>query len=227
MTISCYSWTKFRKLTNEPFTFSWWSWLGVTGIFLGLGVGVKLVGLFAMATIGFCTICDLWDITSVSKTPKLKTLMYHWVARIVCLIMIPVAVFILPYAIHFKVLYKSGTGDEFHTPQFQSTLQGNLITATTYPIYYGSVVTIKSKVENIFLHSHAHNYPLRHLDGKVSSQGQQVTGYAIDDHNNDWIIFPPLEDTEKLASISDGRIPIKNGDLFRLLHLHLRLLTRK
>ena len=105
------------------------------------------------------------------------------------------------------------------TPKFQSSLKGNQIISTAHPIYYGSVVTIRSKVENIYIHSHSFTYPLRHLDGKVSSQGQQITGYPTEDSNNNWIILPQLDDEKIMPHIEKGRIPVKNGDLVRVLHI--------
>jgi dolichyl-phosphate-mannose-protein mannosyltransferase len=70
-------------------------------------------------------------------------------------------------------------------------------------------------VEEVWLHSHDHRYPLHHDDGKVSSQGQQVTGFVDSDEemdpNNIWIFYPP-------ESEPDGRVALKNGDIVRLYH---------
>lgn len=74
---------------------------------------------------------------------------------------------------------------------------------------------IKSKVEEIYLHSHLHNYPLHHIDGKVSSQGQQVTGYPVDKDPNNWWIIRPANASNYLLS----KTGVKNGDLVILEHL--------
>ena len=219
ITCSCYCWIRFRKLTKSAFLPAWWMWLTLTGVSLGLAVGVKFVGLFVIFLIGSCTLYDLWDLCRPERTPNIRVWFYHWIARIICLIIVPLAVFLVPYYLHFAVLNKSGTGDEYMTPKFQSSLKGNQIVSTAHPIYYGSVVTIRSKVENIYLHSHSFTYPLRHLDGKVSSQGQQVTGYPTEDSNNDWMILPQLDDEKIMPHIEKGRIPVKNGDLVRVLHI--------
>lgn len=70
-------------------------------------------------------------------------------------------------------------------------------------------------MEDIWLHSHEHRYPLHHDDGKVSSQGQQVTGNGDSneelDPNNVWIFYPPNSEPK-------GRQPLKNGDTVRVFH---------
>lgn len=56
---------------------------------------------------------------------------------------------------------------------------------------YGDVVLMLHRDTASYLHSHIHRYPLNHEDGKVSSQGQQVTGYKHrNDVNNLWRILP-------------------------------------
>lgn len=83
-------------------------------------------------------------------------------------------------------------------------------------VYFGQQVKLKNKVEDIWLHSHNQNYPLHHDDGKVSSQGQQVTGNSDSgdeelDPNNVWIFYPQNGDPQ-------GRVPLKNGDIVRVFH---------
>ena len=82
-------------------------------------------------------------------------------------------------------------------------------------VYYGQQIKIKNKVEDIWLHTHEHKYPLQHDDGKISSQGQQVTGYGDSeeelDPNNVWIFYPAGEEPS-------GRVPLKNGDTVRVYH---------
>lgn len=49
----------------------------------------------------------------------------HFIARTVCLIIVPAIVYLSFFWIHFAVLTKSGTGDNFMSPAFQETLSGN------------------------------------------------------------------------------------------------------
>ena len=117
-----------------------------------------------------------------------------------------------------QIANRSGPGDDLMSNEFQSTLLGNKVTEKAAPIFYGSTIKIQNKEEKIFLHSHKHTYPLKHTDGKVSSQGQQVTGYGHADENNDWIILPEI--TDPPIDYENGpRIPVKNGDIIRLKHV--------
>lgn len=171
MVFTCFCWVRFRSYNSQPFSALWWQWLALTGFGIGLSIGVKFVGLFLMLAIGIFTVYDLWDVCSVKKTPSDFVVLKHWLARSFCLILIPVVCFIVPYWIHIRLLYKSGNGDGFMSLPFQTTLEGNKITNATFPVYYGSTIKIKSHVENVWLHSHVHTYPLVHGDNKVSSQG--------------------------------------------------------
>lgn len=218
MVLTCFCWVKFRLYHKEPFTSRWWLWLFSTGLGIGLSLGVKYVGLFIMLIIGVCTLLDLWDVCNVKKTRSNLVVLYHWLARAVCLIGVPLVIFVFSYWVHLQVAYKSGNGDDSMSAEFQSTLQGNKITNEILPVYYGSMVRFKSKVENIYLHSHIHKYP-QVFNNKVSSNGQQVTGYGHKDDNNLWQIIPAdLKFIENKGDYNEDRFLIRNGDLVRLMH---------
>ena len=214
ISVTCYCWVKFRQCTKNPFSGVWWTWLVGTGVGIGAAIGVKFVGLFVMAAIGIVTLLDLFDVSSIKRTSTDFRVFSHWICRFFCLLLVPIFVFIFLYWIHLTVLSKSGPGDHFMTPQFQSTLEGNKIIKSV-PVFYGSKVTLKSKVENIYLHSKNFNYPLMYTDGKVSSQGQQVTGFARKNKLNEWIIHA-VDDEE--MNLKKKRIEVRNGDLIRLEH---------
>jgi dolichyl-phosphate-mannose-protein mannosyltransferase len=98
------------------------------------------------------------------------------------------------------------------TPEFQETLSDNLMTSNSITIQYYDDIVMRHKETKTYLHSHPDKYPLRYDDGRVSSQGQQVTGYPFNDTNNHWQIIP-LGNEQVL-----GR-PVLNGDLVQLRHL--------
>ena len=110
--------------------------------------------------------------------------------------------------------------------KFQETLIGNKQTIGSINIPYFSNITMKHADTGIYLHSHVHLIPLRHEDGRVSSQGQQVNGYAHCDKNSEWQIepvdvnqyhwdIPELTETETERGIRY----IRDNDLIRLRHL--------
>jgi dolichyl-phosphate-mannose-protein mannosyltransferase len=88
-------------------------------------------------------------------------------------------------------------------------------TYTRAEIRYFDVITIKHRESKVFLHSHPEVYPLRYDDGRISSQGQQVTGYSHNDTNNHWQIIP----TKALPETGRGRI-VRNKDVIQLLHVN-------
>ncbi|KAG5518991.1 hypothetical protein PMAC_002522 [Pneumocystis sp. 'macacae'] len=107
-----------------------------------------------------------------------------------------------------------GPGDKFMSPSFQETLQGNILSTSSFQVNYYDKITIMHKETNAYLHSHEAKYPLRYEDGRISSQGQQVTGYKHNDSNNHWIIMPAYTSTKILL----GK-PVLNNDYVRLKHV--------
>eukprot|EP00835_Amoeboradix_gromovi_P001308 NODE_57_length_25931_cov_0.351037.p4 type:complete len:583 gc:universal NODE_57_length_25931_cov_0.351037:17375-19123(+) len=222
VTFTVYSWVSFYKLRNQPFTFLWYKWLTLVGVGLGCTMGVKMVGLFTVATIGIATMRDLWDLLDSQRKLTFNSWVNHLLVRIVCLIVIPCCLYLSWFYIHFLVLTKSGPGDNFMTPRFQMTLEGSKMSGEAATVYYGGLITIKNTNNNCFLHSHLHNYPLKYQDGRISSQGQQITCYGHSDVNNEWIILPRKDG---LVNIDDLRnvttlapIPVAQNDLIILYH---------
>uniref|UniRef100_A0ACB8G6L5 Uncharacterized protein n=1 Tax=Sphaerodactylus townsendi TaxID=933632 RepID=A0ACB8G6L5_9SAUR len=118
----------------------------------------------------------------------------HFLARVLCLILLPLALYTAQFAVHFAVLNRSGPGDGFFSSGFQSRLIGNNLHNVSVPEYHsdpsfpvefvkhGDIVRLEHKETSRNLHSHQHEAPLtrKHL---------QVTGYGINgtgDSNDFW-----------------------------------------
>jgi dolichyl-phosphate-mannose-protein mannosyltransferase len=97
---------KFRTFTDQPFSAQWWIWLSLTGAMLGCAFSVKFVGLFVILLVGANTVEQLWEILGDLSKPVWYTLK-HFLSRALCLIAIPVVLYVLFFYIHLKVLYKS------------------------------------------------------------------------------------------------------------------------
>ena len=98
------------------------------------------------------------------------------------------------------------------TPEFQETLSDNLMLQQAVDVNYFDSISMRHKDTKVFLHSHPDKYPLRYEDGRISSQGQQVTGYPHNDTNNLWQIIPSV-------GLEGEGHPVKNGDVVRFRHL--------
>ena len=113
--------------------------------------------------------------------------MKHFLARSLCLIVLPIGIYMTVFAFHFLVLSYSGNGDGFFSSEFQSTLEGNELYEHSVPececlsasqiykqtslspslppspylvVAYGSVITLKNcRGGGGLLHSHSHLYP--------------------------------------------------------------------
>lgn len=158
--LSLLLWTGFcNEDKQRPFTKSWWTWLTLTGLSLGAVLSCKWVGLFTIATVGVSTLAQLWYLLGdVRITPRLW--MRHFLARALCLILVPVLFYMAMFEIHFLILQNSGDGDGFMSSEFQHTLGGKGMADTYADVALGSVVSLRHvNTQGGYLHSHAHNYP--------------------------------------------------------------------
>lgn len=144
---------------HKPFASSWWTWLILTGFSLGAVVSCKWVGLFTIATVGMSTISQLWNLLGDLRVPP-KLFFRHFMARAMCLIVIPMVFYMMMFQIHFLILENSGDGDGFMSSEFQHTLGGRGMVDTYADVGVGSQVTIRHlNTQGGYLHSHVHTYP--------------------------------------------------------------------
>ncbi|KAH9987123.1 glycosyltransferase family 39 protein [Russula compacta] len=214
LSLTMYSYIRFRKLRYLAFTPEWWGWLIATGVFMACAWGSKVNGILTVIAIGVAVLVDLWDLLDIRKNPSLEHFWRHFVARAVGFIVIPVIVYLSFFWIHFTILTHSGTGDSFMSPQFQESLAGNELLMNSIELKYYDTITLRHKDTKVLLHSHPERYPLRYDDGRISSQGQQVTGYGHADENNWWQVIP----TKALPETGRGRI-VRHNDVIQLLHV--------
>lgn len=214
MALSVLCYVRFYKLRHDPFSRKWWKWLLLTGISMSCVISTKYVGAFTFFSIGVPVMIDLWDLLDVNRKQgalSLPTFTKHFTARVLGLIVVPFLMYLFWFQVHFTILSRSGPGDDFMTPEFQETLSDNLMLKQAVNVEYFDMINMRHKETKVYLHSHTENYPLRYEDGRVSSQGQQVTGYPHNDTNNIWQIIP-------VAEMSGTGHPVKNGDVVRFRH---------
>ncbi|OLY85455.1 Dolichyl-phosphate-mannose-protein mannosyltransferase 1 [Smittium mucronatum] len=210
-------WALFLRENDAPFSKKWWIYLLLTGFNLGNALSSKWVGLFLVATIGVWTLKDLWTFVTDYRV-SLKTVRNHFLARAVGLIVVPLSVYVFWFYIHYVLLYKSGSGNSFMSPEFQTTIGNMDIVSTPRDIYYGSKIRVRHDASNSgFLHSHASKY-------ETGSKQQQVTLYGHRDDNNYWVIERTLKYLKKHPNSTEeaGPIKVKDGDEIRLLHVNTK-----
>ncbi|KAI0027371.1 Dolichyl-phosphate-mannose-protein mannosyltransferase-domain-containing protein [Vararia minispora EC-137] len=207
---------------RRPFSEAWWTWLVLTGGALGAVVSCKWVGLFTIALVGLATLRQLWILLGDTRvSPRLW--IKHFLARALCLILVPLLVYMFIFHIHFAILQNSGEGDGFMSPEFQHTLGGHRMDDTYADVAVGSRVTIRHvNTQGGYLHSHPHNYP-------AGSKQQQITLYPHLDENNDWRIINASSPGDPYTSweghppayIPDGaRIKLRHISTAKSLHSH-------
>lgn len=228
--------TKVHTLshTQRLLSFRGAAWMLLLGLSIGCVCSVKLVGLFVTTLVGLYTIYDLlvkFYQTQITSEKYLRFKMSyskylgHWIFRVVGLIMVPFAVYVLSFMVHFKVLTKSGPGDGSISTLLQATLEGNTLKNGPRSVAYGSLVTFRSQgLSPNILHSHGHSYP-------EGSRQQQVTTYGYKDDNNEFLFEFDLEtslqqkrfatlnyDENEPENVLDYHTIIKDGDSLRIQH---------
>ncbi|RLV95618.1 Dolichyl-phosphate-mannose--protein mannosyltransferase 4 [Spathaspora sp. JA1] len=191
MAIYCYA--KFSTFRKQPFTQNWWTWLFATGISLSLVISTKYVGVLTYVTIGIAVLHELWSLLDYKRGLSLEEVAKHFFARFFALILVPFCLYLYWFYVHFAVLNKSGTGDNFMSSEFQEILLESPMAKFSKNVKYCDQVTIKHKDTEAFLHSHEYDYPLRYEDGRVSSKTRQVNAVVDtgeEDVNNQWEIVP-------------------------------------
>ncbi|KAI8379726.1 glycosyltransferase family 39 protein [Radiomyces spectabilis] len=214
MLATIYAYIRFRKVRHQEFSGSWWFWLFATGTTMALTLSVKMVGLFLVAAIGISVLVDLWELFDLKRGLSMKHFMKHFYARAVGLIFIPIVIYLFWFHVHFAVLTESGPGDTFMSAAFQETLQNSAIKMKSLEIAYFDNITLKHKDTDVYLHSHNLHYPLRYDDGRISSQGQQVTGVKEVDDNCYWRVKPTITLDDE-----DERVYVRHGDIIQLEHI--------
>lgn len=91
-------------------------WLLGSGVLAGLAAGIKWTSLVFLGLMG---LLYLWRNRKYLNHTKV---IGH---ALVGLVAAPLIAYIIPFAIHFALLTKTGTGDAFMSPAFQHTLAGN------------------------------------------------------------------------------------------------------
>jgi dolichyl-phosphate-mannose-protein mannosyltransferase len=130
---------------------------------------------------------------------------------VIGLIILPLMIYMLSFAVHFYILENSGPGDAQMSSLFQANLKGTEVGKDSpLEIAYGSRATIKNMgYGGGLLHSHIQTYP-------EGSTQQQVTCYHHKDANNEWWFYPNRYEPEY-----NPDAPLKyvaHGDIIRLIH---------
>ncbi|KAJ3176165.1 hypothetical protein HK101_010497 [Irineochytrium annulatum] len=194
---------------------------------------VKMVGLFTIASVGIAVLVDLWRLLDWQRNVSNREFIRHFAARALCLIFLPIAIYLSFFYIHFEILTFSGPGDAFMSPAFQAELKGSDVASNSLAIPYSSLISIKHRESSGYLHSHVDRYPLRYDDGRISSQGQQVTSYPHRDPNNMWEVVPVntslfAADIKPLTSeeLEKGIRYVRHNDIVQLMHVNTKTYLR-
>lgn len=172
------------------------------GTSIGLVLSVKWIGCFTTLFVGTYIV---WELYMSLKHETLCVMLQKFTERALFLILVPAAIYVMWFVVHFAILVNSSTDEAHMSSLFQIKLRSNTPRVQAKYVEFGHSVTIKaSKMTGGNLHSHPHAYP----DGA----GNQVTTYYHKDHNNEWAF-------QKVTEEKDNVDFLRNGDSVVLMHL--------
>ncbi|TDG95826.1 hypothetical protein EPR50_G00244880, partial [Perca flavescens] len=216
--LAFFSYLKFHNAAPDSiFRFGW---LLLSGAACAAAVGVKYMGVFSYLLLLGVASLHTWNLIG-DRTVSHLSVCVQCVCRAVCLLVVPLLLYVFWFYVHLTLLHRSGPHDQLMSSAFQASLEGGLSRITQgqpLEVAYGSQVTLRSSSSQpipCWLHSHKVNYPIRYENGRGSSHQQQVTCYPFKDVNNWWIIKDP--DRQDLVVSSPPR-PVRHGDVIQLLH---------
>ncbi|MEQ2305115.1 Protein O-mannosyl-transferase 1, partial [Ameca splendens] len=189
--LAFFSYLRFHNAHSR--SWSRYSWLLLSGASCAAAVGVKYMGLFSYLLLLGVASVHSWNLIG----DQALSVFIQCVCKVLCLLVVPVLLYVFWFYIHLSVLNCSGPHDQLMSSAFQASLQGGLSRITQgqpLEVVYGSQVTLRSSASqpvSCWLHSHKANYPIRYENGRGSSHQQQVTCYPFKDVNNWWIIKDP------------------------------------
>lgn len=213
------AWTFFvhedEDHSKNAFHAKWCLWLVVTGLGLGATISVKVLGLSTMIWMIGSNVVHMWYLSkadSITHSLWVRQLL----ARVFCLLIVPVSCYGMSIAIHLLLLQYPGQGDGYMSFEFQASLEGSALPAMPAKIVFGSVISLRHQgIAGGYLHSHDQKY----FSGSLQ---QQVTVYNYKNPNSFWLI--------ESGPRSDGRWddPGRSGNILdgasiRLRHQSTRL----
>ena len=208
ISFTAYYYKKYQNFSED--SIGSWKYLLLTGVFLGLSLSSKWVGLFTVAWVGVLCLIKLFFMIGDLNTSLVKTttVASKWGA---ILLGLPVIIYLLSFQMHFSTLINDSDGASLLSSSYRSELIGNSIPKDIIKnVGYGSVVSIKHVNTNGgYLHSHDLYYT-------TGSEQQQLTLYPHIDSNNDFLVEKYNETTVPLTQFE----PLKNGDKIRLKHIN-------
>ena len=125
----------------------------MTGVMLVSTISVKFVGLFVIVYVGVNTIYDLWNIVGYIAN-SWTMIIQHFAARVLCLIIIPIILYLTFFLIHFQILSKTGQGDAQYGPMFQADL---VMESTEFSITNRTILGYIIVVEGALLVTYGEN----------------------------------------------------------------------
>ncbi|ORX82773.1 PMT-domain-containing protein [Anaeromyces robustus] len=199
--LTCYCFLKFNNTKKKEFSYSWWRWQILLGISLGGLISIKWTGFQTYGLIGLVTIYDLF-VYYMKNYKNLKSYLGHWISRIICLIIIPFAIYSSLFYIHFNWFEYSGDGSPKMSTAFKSRLKGNTLYGPL-EVTSNSTVTIKnSRIGggNLF------------CTPKSKYYNNWVSTYLLNDPGINWII------KKDPANNKNEKKYIYDGDIIEIVH---------
>ncbi|KAF9158303.1 hypothetical protein DFQ26_007794 [Actinomortierella ambigua] len=231
--LTIFAWTLFLKHTSQPFSKTWWLWLVSTGMAIGATISTKTTGLMTLSALYLAAAHDMWNQTCNLRNTS-TTVYRHLLARAFALVVIPTAMFLAVWHIHFTILTfqpdLSTNAGAYDFKLLSRELQHSLIAPTKSlrmyrEVAFGSVIRLQTEhTSGVALHSFYKSYTTGSLQQQVGgSLSFNDTVLTQDDPNTHWIVVLATSNPKDVTEVPHKTTYVKNGDTIRLRHVPTRL----
>ncbi|RIB16532.1 Glycosyltransferase Family 39 protein, partial [Gigaspora rosea] len=217
-TFLCVSNFILKKKTMSINYFMVWVWMTLTGV--GLGLQCKF-GRFFHNGVYRSLSKKIFRVLSSDLGTSFTQIAKNLFANALCLIVIPVILYIIFFFIHIAILKYGGADELYISPEFRKTLNEYSMDDTPIDVAYDSVITLRHVVTGGYLHSHQIPYP-RSQDDDILS----LLMHVGDDEDNFWTIRTVkfaespenTKETQELQEPQESLDWIYDGALIHLEH---------
>uniref|UniRef100_A0A3Q2T130 dolichyl-phosphate-mannose--protein mannosyltransferase n=1 Tax=Fundulus heteroclitus TaxID=8078 RepID=A0A3Q2T130_FUNHE len=184
--LAFFSYLRFHNAPSRSWSGS--GWLLLSGVSCAAAVGVKYTGLFSYLLLLGVASVHTWNLIGDRAVS-------HCVSKVLCLLVVPVLLYVFWFYIHLSVLHRSGPHDQLMSSAFQASLQATthtdspgsgdhsclpsgclcfrqelVVDTPPRPIRHGDVIQLVHGMTSRFLNSHDVAAPM-------SPHAQEVSGY--------------------------------------------------
>ncbi|XP_031697718.1 protein O-mannosyl-transferase 1-like isoform X1 [Anarrhichthys ocellatus] len=112
----------YLRFHNDSHSWFRYCWLLLSGASCAAAVGVKYMGVFSYLMLVGVASLHTWNLIG-DRTVSHLSVCVQCVCRVVCLLVVPVLLYVFWFYVHLTLLHRSGPHDQLMSSSFQASLE--------------------------------------------------------------------------------------------------------